>query len=335
MPRVFIDLPPFEPALAAIGARAEIDVFEQPEERTRELPAARLREAEILLCTYPPTNFAVMEKLRWIQIASVGYSQLFGLPLVERGIQATNARGCFDVPIAEWNLSMMVNLARNLRGMIRNQDAAVWDRSAEFQREVRGARVGLWGYGGIGRETARLARAFGMRVEVLTRRGVGPRHDVYTVPDTGDPGGVLPDRVWRAGEEIEFLSGLDFLIVAMPLTPATEGIVGERELRALPRTAFVLNPSRGPIIAEKALSRALEENWIAGAAIDTHYAYPLPPQHPLWRYPNVILTPHISGSSLSQHFRVRLWDIFTENLRRYLDGGELLNRLTPQQLAGA
>lgn len=332
---VFVDLPAHEPALAAIRRLASVDIYEQPEERSRELPAERIQDTEILLCTYPPTNFAAMRKLRWIQIASAGYSQLFGLDLTARGIAATNARGCFDVPIAEWNLSMMVNLARDLRGMIRNQEAAVWDRSAQFQREVRGARVGLWGYGGIGRETARLARACGMRVEVMTRDGVHPRRDVYTVPGTGDPEGLLPDRVWRKGEEIAFLRELDFLIVAMPLTPATEGIIGERELRALPRSAFVLNPSRGPIIAEKALLRALDEGWIAGAAIDTHYAYPLPGAHPLWRYPNVILTPHISGSSLSQHFRARLWDIFSTNLTRYLEGAPLLNRLTREQLAGA
>ncbi len=335
MPRIFVDLPAHEPTLAAIRQRADVDLFEQPEERSRELPAARLRGAEILLCTFPPSNFAEMKKLRWIQISSAGYSQLFNLDLTARGIAASNGRGCFDVPIGEWNLAMMVNLARNLRGMIRNQDAAVWDRSAEFQREVRGSRVGIWGYGGIGRETARLARAFGMRVEVLTRNGVGPRHEVYTVPGTGDPEGVLPHHVWRSGEELEFLRELDYLVVAMPLTPATEGIIGERELQALPRHAFVLNPSRGPIIQQHALLRALDERWIAGAAIDTHYAYPLPPEHPLWRYPNVILTPHISGSSLSQHFRARLWDIFNQNLTRYLDGAPLLNKLTPEQLAGA
>jgi phosphoglycerate dehydrogenase-like enzyme len=337
MTKVFIDVPLHPRGVAAIGAipGIAIDAWEQPEERSRELPAGRLRDAEVLFCTSPPTNFADLERVRWVQIASTGYAQLFGLGLSERGILASNARGCFDVPIAEWNLSMMVNLARDLRGMIRNQDAAIWDRSASFQREIRGMTLGIWGYGGIGRETARLARAFGMRVQVLTRNGIGPRGDVYAVPGTGDPEGVHPHRVFTAGEELEFLRELDFLIVAMPLTPATEGIVGARELQALPRTACVLNPARGPIVDQQALLRALDEGWIAAAALDTHYAYPLPPEHPLWRYPNVILTPHISGSSLSQHFRDRLWDIFTANVHRYLEGAPLLNRLTEAQLAGA
>ncbi len=336
MPHIFLDVPAYPPALEAIRTIPDvtIDICETPEERTRELPLDRIVNADILFCTFPPSNFAAMNKLRWVQIASVGYSQLFGLELTGKGIAASNARGCFDAPIAEWNIAMMVNLARDLRGMIRNQEAAVWDRSATFQREIRGLTVGIWGYGGIGRETARLARAMGMRVHVQTRNGIPPREDVYAVPGTGDPDGTCPHRVFRSGEELDFLRELDFLIVATPLTAATEGLIGERELRALPSAACVLNPARGPIIQQQALLRALDEHWIAAAALDTHYAYPLPPEHPLWRYPNVILTPHISGSSLSQHFRPRLWDIFEANLARFRNGRPLLNQLTATQLAG-
>jgi phosphoglycerate dehydrogenase-like enzyme len=275
-----------------------------------------------------------MRQLKWIQIASVGYTQLFGLNLPERGIRATNARGCFDVPIAEWNIAMMINLVRDLRQIIRNQDAAVWDRSAVFQRELRGATVGFWGYGGIARETARLAKQMGLHVHALTRNGARPIRDLYAVPGTGDPGGTLPDRVFKSGEEIEFLRMLDFLVLAMPLTKATEGLIGERELQALPRHAFILNPARGPLIQEEALLRALREKWIAGAALDTHYQYPMPPQHPLWRFPNVIFTPHISGSSLSSKFRERLWAIFSANVERFVNGKSMLNELMPNQLNG-
>lgn len=326
-----------EPAALAALERAgtfAIDCITPPVEAARSLDPARIADADVLFCTFPPTNFADMKAVRWVQLASTGYSQLFGLDLPARGIRATNGRGCFDVPIAEWNVAMMVNLARDLRQMIRNQDATIWDRSAIFQKEIRGLTVGIWGYGGIGRETARLARQLGMRVHVMTRNGVAPRTEVFTVPGTGDPAGVLPDRVFRAGEEQAFLSGLDFLIVALPLTKATEGLIGERELSALPRTAHVLNPARGPIIQERALLRALEEKWIAGAAIDTHYKYPMPPEHPLWKFPNVIFTPHISGSSLSPRFKERLWEIFAQNVARFAKGEPLLNELTPAQLAG-
>lgn len=334
--KVLIDVPVKTSALKVLEAtgKFEFDVIDTPEEKARPLDQRRISEAEVLFCTIPPTNFEDMKALKWVQIASTGYTQLFEHKLPARGIRATNGRGCFDVPIAEWNVAMMVNLARDLRQLIRNQDTTIWDRSAVFQREIRGMTVGIWGYGGIGRETARLARAMGLKVHVFARNGVGPRGDVYHVPGTSDPEGVLPDKVFRTGEELEFLSGLDFLVLALPLTKNTEGLIGERELRALPDHAYVLNPARGPIIKEEALIQALNEKWIAGAALDTHYHYPMPPEHPLWRMPNVIFTPHIAGSSLSPNFKRRLWDIFTLNLECYAQGRPLLNELTPAQLAG-
>lgn len=334
--KLLIDVPVEPTALTALQkfGQYEIDVITPPAEIARPLDAPQVADAEVLFCTIPPTNISKMRNLKWIQIDSTGYTQLFGLDLPGRGIRATNARGCFDVPIAEWNIAMMVNLARDVRQLIRNQDAAVWDRGAVFQREIRGLTVGLWGYGGIGRETARLAGQLGLRVHVMTRSGTGPRGEIYVVPGTGDQNGVLPDRVFRAGEELEFLGGLDFLVVALPLTKTTEGLIGERELRALPPHAYVLNPARGPIIKEVALLRALAEKWIAGAALDTHYAYPLPASHPLWRFPNVLLTPHISGSSLSPRFQARLWDIFVQNVSRFSRGEPLLNVLSAAQLNG-
>lgn len=334
---VLIDVPVEPEVLARLQAsgRHTFDPVVPPAEVERALPAERIRDAEVLFCTFPPTNLEEMPALRWIQIASTGYSQLFRHRLPTRGIRATNGRGCFDVPIAEWNIAMMINLARNLRQLIRNQDTRVWDRGAVFQREIRGLTVGIWGYGGIGRETARLARQLGLKVHVLVREGVRPAGLVYQVPGTGDPEGTLPHRVFRSGEEKAFLSGLDFLVVAMPLTSATEGLIGEAELRSLPPHAFILNPARGPIIREEPLVRALREGWIAGAALDTHYRYPMPPEHPLWGLPNVIFTPHISGSSLSPNFRSRLWDIFALNLGRYERGEPLLNELTTAQLSGS
>jgi phosphoglycerate dehydrogenase-like enzyme len=333
--KILVDVAVHEASLERLRSRGLPVELVEAREEVRRLPAELLRDARILFCTFPPENFSDLQNLEWVQITSAGYGQLSGLNLAVRGIRASNARGCFDVPIAEWNIAMMVNLARNLRGMIRNQEARVWDRAAEFQREIRGLTVGIWGYGGIGRETARIARNLGLRVHVLARRGVGPMGDVYAVPGTGDPNGVLPHRIYTAGEELEFLSALDFLILALPLTKSTTGLVGEEELRALPDTAFVLNPARGPLIREDALLKALREGWIAGAALDTHYKYPLPAEHPLWGFGNVILTPHISGSSLSPRYRERTWDIFVQNVDRFQNGRALLNELSADQLSDA
>lgn len=336
MLNVLIDMPVYAPALAVLQQMPglNVTVIDKPEEKSRLLPIDQIRDCDVLFSTFLPENHREMASLKLVQISSVGYTQLMDKSLVERGIRACNAQGVFDVPIAEWNIAMMINLARNLRGLVRNQEAGIWDRSADFQKEIRGSVVGIWGYGGIGRETARLAKSLGMTVHVLVRQPIKPRDTSYAVPGTGDRDGVLPDRIFSMDERETFLQGLDFLIMAIPQTTSTEGIIGEAELRQLPAHAFLLNPARGPLVQENPLVRALGEGWIAGAALDTHYHYPMPPEHPLWQLPNVIMTPHISGSSGSPRFLERGYAIFLENVQRYRMGKPLLNELTPAQLSG-
>jgi phosphoglycerate dehydrogenase-like enzyme len=299
-----------------------------PHARGWELEEEWLRGVEVFLCKWPPSNLLSMTDLKWLQLTSVGYEHLKDFDLAGRPLKVCNARGIFDMAIAEWSIAMMINLVRDVRGMIRNQEKGHWERPQRFQEEVRGRVVGLWGYGGIGRETARLGKALGMTVHVLVRHGVGPRPNVYVVPGTGDPDGSLPDKIFLAGQEREFLSGLDFLILALPRTKVSDGMVGEEQLRMLPRTACILNPARGPIIQEAALLRALREGWIQGAAIDTHFAYPLPPEHPLWQFPNVIVTPHIAGADLGSAYPARVADLFIANLERYVHGQPLFNEIT-------
>jgi phosphoglycerate dehydrogenase-like enzyme len=253
---------------------------------------------------------------------------------VERNIRVCNAAGVNDIPIAEWNMMMMDNLARDIRRMIRNQEAGVWERPARFQREIRGSTLGIWGYGGIGRETARLAKTMGMTVYVLDAAPVGKRDNMYVVSGTGDPNGILPDKVFGLDQKKEFLAELDFLVLSMPLTKKTEGVVGEDQLKSLPSKACLLNPARGPLIDEQALLKALREDWISAVALDTHYYYPMPADHPLWRFPNVIMTPHISGSTASPHWLERCWDIFVQNAERLAKGKPLLNELSQEQLKG-
>jgi len=295
-------------------------------------PKEILKDKQILFCLTPPLNFEELDSLEFIQLTSAGYSQLFGLGLTEKGIRAANGQGVSDIAIAEWSMAMMVNLIRDLRGMIRNQESRIWDCNARYQKEIYGSTLGIWGYGSIGRETARLAKAMGMKVHVLSRK-VAPQPampEFYHIPGTGDPDAVLPDAVFAPGQETDFLKDLDFLVLTMPLTNNTKGIVGEKELRSLPRTAFLLNPARGPIIVEEALLKALREGWIAGAAIDTHFYYPMPADHPLWCFPNVIFTPHIAGISVNE----RIWDIFIQNVERILADKPLINELTAAKLRG-
>ena len=211
--KVLVDMRVDEEGLRKLRAKPglRVEVIDSPvEDASRPLPAALLADAQVLFCTFPPSNLADLRALRLVQIASVGYTQLVGLGLPERGVRACNALGVFDVPIAEWNLAMMINLRRDLRGMIRNQEHGAWDRDIRFQREIRGLTVGFWGYGGIARETARLAKSLGMVVHVLVRAGLKSRADIYGVPLTGDPDGTLPDRVFTMEQKAEFLGGLYF-----------------------------------------------------------------------------------------------------------------------------
>lgn len=331
---IFIDTPIYEPGLARLKALPGVNVtIADPITDERVVrPADQLRDIDALFCADVPENLDDMKALKWIQITSSGFEHIIPHNFPSRGVCASNARGVFDVPIAEWCFSMMVNLARDLPQMYRNQQAGHWDRSAQFQTEIRGRTVGFWGYGGLARETARIAKFAGLKIHVLARNGATPQHELYRVPGTGDPDGVLPDQVFATEEKSEFLSGLDFLIIALPLNDSTRGLVTAADLCLLPKTAFLLNPARGPIIQEEALLQALNEGWIAGAALDTHYHYPMPPEHPLWKMPNVIMTPHISGSTKSTRFPERVWDLFVQNVERVLRGDGPLNEIESNAL---
>lgn len=328
MPRIVCEVRLEPAALEALRRLlpGEVGCLE-PHDGTWCLPA-ELADVELLLCKRPPDNLDALTGLRLIQIGTVGYEHLRDLGLATRPQRVCNARGVFDTAIAEWNVAMMLALARDLRAMLRNQEHGVWMRSERFQQELRGSVVGLWGYGGIGRATAALAKALGMTVHVLTRHGVGSRPHCFCLPGAGDPDGRLPDRAFTPGQKDAFLAGLDYLVLALPHTRHSDGLIGEAELRAMPRRACLLNPARGPIVQEAALLEALRRGRIAGAALDTHFSYPLPADHPLWRFPNVILTPHVSGADRSRQYAGRIGTLFVENVRRYLAGDALLNEVT-------
>ncbi|HVS40269.1 MAG TPA: D-2-hydroxyacid dehydrogenase [Gemmataceae bacterium] len=331
MLRILLDVP-LGDAVRALEALPGVKLLTPPShEREWDLPDDLLDDPEVLLCRMPPRNLRAMTSLKFVQLTSVGYEHLRDFALADAPFRVCNARGVFDTAIAEWCVAMMINLTRDLPSTMRNQQAAKWERGERFAREVRGRTVGLWGYGGIGRETARLARALGMSIHALTRSGVKPRVNTCVQTGTGDPEGVLPARVFLAGQERAFLSGLDFLVLALPHTKHSDGGVGEAELRALPPTAYLLNPARGPIVQEQALVRALSEGWLAGAALDAHFAYPLPAEHPLWRLPNVILTPHVSGSDRSKDFPARMADLLAQNVARWQEGRPLLNEITSSE----
>ncbi|MBL9215845.1 MAG: D-2-hydroxyacid dehydrogenase [Opitutaceae bacterium] len=336
-PNVLILLNTPEENLAALRSahpQAQINTGPWIARAGERLPAEMLAEVEVMFCELPPANFDDCPRLRWIQLTSAGYTQVLNLPILARGIRVTNGLGNFDVPIAEWNLMMMLWWHRHMPDAQASQRARVFDRGVKYQRELRGSTVGFYGYGGIARETARLAKAMGLKIWALTRGPVAARPLAYRVEGTGDPDGRLPDRVFGPDGIDEFLGGVDYLILSLPLTPATQGIIGERELRKLKPSAVLINCARGAIVEEQAYIRCLREGWIRGSSTDVHYAYPLPPEHPLWAMPNLIMTAHISGASGGAHFLPRAHDLFARNLGRYCSGQPLLNELSRAQLEG-
>ena len=334
MPQVLIDAAIDPAVLDELQQSTGLSVAMAPgdPETRRELPESLLCDTRVMLCTFLPLNHAAMESLELVQLGSAGFNQAVNLGLAQRGVRVCTGSGANDIPIAEWTVLMMLALARDLPQLFHNQQRGVWDRDARFQTEIRGRTLGIWGYGGIGRQSARLASALGLRVYALQPSGRLSRTPRFRVEGTGDDDGSIPDRFFSLAEVSTFCESLDFLLLAIPQTPQNVGIVNRRVFEALPDRACLLNPARGPLVVEEDLLWALRTGKIAGAALDTHFQYPLPPEHPLWQMPNVIITPHISGSSKSPHFGARLGQLLRENVRRWRSGEMLLNELSPKQL---
>nr|WP_246400445.1 NAD(P)-dependent oxidoreductase [Jiangella mangrovi] len=217
----------------------------------------------------------------------------------------------------------MLTLGRRLPDALRDQAARRWNRDVAYQVEVRGRRVGIFGYGSIGREVARLSRGLGLEVWALSRSGFGPRPDRFGAAGAD----IAPDRGFGPAELPEFLAGLDVLVITAPLTDETRGTFGATELALLPPRAVLLNPARAHIVDETALLDALGSGRLAGAALDSQYREPMPPDDPFWTAPNTVVTPHVSGSTGSPHFTARLWELFALNLGRFRSGEPLLNEI--------
>jgi phosphoglycerate dehydrogenase-like enzyme len=161
-----------------------------------------------------------------------------------------------------------------------------------------------------------------MRVLAL-QRSTDHRDEGYVVDGTGDPEGVLPERFYAPAALHELLAASAAVVLALPGTDETRGIIDEAALRAMRPSGFLINVGRGSAVDELALERALREGWIAGAALDVVREEPLAADHPLWSVPNLLLTPHIAG--IDSHYEDRAAALFCENLRRYVAGDRLLN----------
>lgn len=283
-------------------------------------------DEEIFYGMIPPRDLSRAPRLRWVQLHSAGINHLRDHPIWQSNVRVTTASGIHAVPIGEFTIALMLALARKIPLMTRLQTRAEWPRgkwNLFLGTELRGKTLGIIGYGSIGREVARIAKhGFAMRVLAMTR-GDERRDRGYHEPGVGDPEGALPEAWFTRAQLLDLLAQSDFVLIATPLTDETRGMLGERELRAMKPTAFLVNIARGGIVDERALVRALQEHWIAGAALDVFEHEPLPADSALWKLDNVIIAPHIAAAT--PHYDDRAVELFCENLRRYLRGDALLN----------
>jgi phosphoglycerate dehydrogenase-like enzyme len=252
------------------------------------------------------------KKLQWIQLLTAGYDGLIfhGVP---PGVAITNAGGCYSPMVAEHAMMLLLALVRRLPLMLANQARHAFDRSfLPRLGALDGATMAIVGFGSIGREVARRARPFGMRIIGLTRSA---RPD--PLADEIHPMTALHDMLARA----------DAVVLAVPLSPQTRHLIGAAELAACRRNTILINVARGGVVDPVALGAALRSGQIAGAGLDVTEPEPLPPEDPLWTCPNLIVSPHVAalGSAAVLHC---LAELTAGNLRRFLAGEALTHRIT-------
>ncbi|ADU51208.1 D-isomer specific 2-hydroxyacid dehydrogenase NAD-binding protein [Thermaerobacter marianensis DSM 12885] len=255
-----------------------------------------------------PGRLAAARRLRWIQCAYAGVdAMLAAVPeLRQHPVVLTNARGMHAATIADHVFMLMLAWARNLPGYLDQQRRRQWKRLPT--RELAGETLAVVGLGAIGREVARRAGAFGMRVLACRR---------HPVPEEGI------DQVVGPGDLPRILAPAQWVVVSAALTPETRHLIGREQLAVMRPDAFLINIARGAVVDEQALIEALRRRQIAGAGLDVFAEEPLPPDHPLWELDNVLITPHNAGAM--RDYTGAALELFLENLRRFLRGEPLRN----------
>jgi phosphoglycerate dehydrogenase-like enzyme len=252
------------------------------------------------------------DRVQWVHIAAAGVDPVMFPQLRESPVTLTNSRGIFEAPIAEYVLGLVIAMAKGFATTLDNQRQHRWQHRETERIAERNALV--IGTGPIGRATARLLRAAGLRVE-----GVGRRE----IPDDPDFGTVHP-----MSRLTDCLARADFVIALAPLTEQTAGMFNRDTLAAMRPTARLINVGRGQLVVTDDLVKAIEKGTIAGAALDVFETEPLWETSPLWSMPNVLISPHMSGDTLG--WKAALADLFVANFRRWLAGEPLLNVVDKQ-----
>jgi phosphoglycerate dehydrogenase-like enzyme/glyoxylase-like metal-dependent hydrolase (beta-lactamase superfamily II) len=247
--------------------------------------------------------------LRWIQVGHAGVEKDLSPELIKSRIVLTNTQRLYGPNVADQAFALLLSLTRGLREVLPVEATqAVWRKPQAPQQELHGKTMLVIGLGGIGTQVARRATAFGMRVMAIDPKEMDRPDFVFSLGK--------PDRL------MEWLPRADVVVIACPLTSDTRGMIGEKQLAAMKRTAYLINIARGAIVQTEALTAALKNGQIAGAGLDVTDPEPLPDGHPLWKMPRAVISPHIGGQS--PEARERQWRLFRENVRRFVAGEALL-----------
>lgn len=321
---------PFSAALVervkAVSNRVNVTVL--PAVKPEEIPAEVWARTEVLYTDRVLPTPAQAPRLRFIQFHYAGIDYAAESPILRKpDLVAATLSGAVSSQVAEWSVAMLLALGHRIPEMMALQSKSEWpqDRWQQFAPvELRGTTVGLVPYGSISREIARLLVPFGVNILAAKRNAMDPTDRGYMPEGLGDPEGNLFKRLYPIEALKSMLKECDFVIVSLPLTPQTRGMIGAEELKAMKPGAFLVDCGRGGIVDHAALLQALQEKHLAGAALDVFPQEPLPADNPVWKQPNVIVSPHVAG--ISKNFDAHATDLFAANLRRYIDGAAVYNR---------
>lgn len=302
-----------------------------PAKSHQEINEEVWKKTEILITERAIPPLEKVPALKWVQFNYAGIDFAVNEEIVQKsGMQITTLSGAAAPQVAEFVITMMLALSHKLPSIMKFQKNHEWppDRFARFSPiEIRSSTVGLIGYGSISREIARLLTTFGVKILASKKNVMQTLDTGYLIAGLGDPDGDLFTRLYPHQAIKSMMKECDFIVVTVPRTEETYHLIAEEELAALKPTAFIVDISRGGIIKTSALKAALQEKKLAGAALDVFEQEPLPKDHPLWDTPNLIISPHIAGSS--RHYNERSVDLIIENLKRYLNNTTLLNTFDP------